>query len=389
MTYPMSFWLKFVAAFAALGAVAIALTFQHPPIDSVQRGYRGVGMMQLTTPAHLEAQAVANQLPEEVPTDDPAGQPASAVYENVQVLKNVDATEFLRDMTAITNWVAPQQGCGYCHNLNNLASDELYTKVVARRMLQMVQHINADWKPHVGSTGVTCYTCHRGQPVPANIWFLNPGPETALGSVGNRAGQNAPTLSPGMASLPYDPFTPFLDHDANIRVVSTTALPDQDHQSIKQTEWTYSLMVHMSTALGVNCTYCHNSRAFSDWSQSTPQRATAWYGIRMVRDVNNAYLEHLKGVFPPVRLGPEGDVPKVNCTTCHQGVNKPLLGASMVSTYPELTMATDIVAAAAPAPAAPEPAPAAPATPPAAMPAPDASPATPAVPAAPAPAPAP
>ena len=38
-------------------------------------------------------------------------------------------------------------------------------------MIQMTQHINADWKTHVAETGVTCYTCHRGNTVPAEIWF--------------------------------------------------------------------------------------------------------------------------------------------------------------------------------------------------------------------------
>ncbi len=32
-------------------------------------------------------------------------------------------------------------------------------------------------------------------------------------------------------------------------------------------------MMHMSQGLGVNCNFCHNSRNFSDWSQSMPQRA--------------------------------------------------------------------------------------------------------------------
>jgi len=35
-------------------------------------------------------------------------------------------------------------------------------------------------------------------------------------------------------------------------------LPSGNRSSIKQTEWTYSLMIHMSESLGVNCTYCHN-----------------------------------------------------------------------------------------------------------------------------------
>ena len=95
-------------------------------------------------------------------------------------------------------------------------------------------------------------------------------------------------------------------------------------------------MMHISKALGVNCTFCHNSRSFTAWDQSTPQRATTWYGIRMTRDLNANYLEGLSAQFPHTRLGPLGDVPKVNCATCHQGVYKPLFGVSMLKDYPEL-----------------------------------------------------
>jgi photosynthetic reaction center cytochrome c subunit len=94
-------------------------------------------------------------------------------------------------------------------------------------------------------------------------------------------------------------------------------------------------MMHMSSSLGVNCTYCHNTRSMSEWD-SPPQRTTAWHGIRLVRDLNVAYLEPLKPTYPENRLGPTGDAPKANCTTCHQGVNKPLLGANMLKDYPEL-----------------------------------------------------
>ena len=83
------------------------------------------------------------------PRVQPAARCASAEYENVQVLGHLTTAQFTRLMTAITTWVAPTQGCAYCHNTNNLASDELYTKVVARRMLQMTQHINENWQVHV------------------------------------------------------------------------------------------------------------------------------------------------------------------------------------------------------------------------------------------------
>ena len=63
---------------------------------------------------------------------------------------------------------------------------------------------------------------------------------------------------------------------------------------------------------------------------------TAWHGIQMVRDLNANYLDPLKATSPRTRLGPTGDGPKLNCATCHQGVNKPLFGVSMAKDYPEL-----------------------------------------------------
>ena len=98
--------------------------------------------------------------------------------------------------------------------------------------------------------------------------------------------------------------------------------------------------MHMSDSLGVNCTYCHNTRSFSSWDMSTPQRATSWYGIRMARHLNNEYLAPLTKTFPAQRLGSTGDVAKVNCSTCHQGTFKPLLyGAQMRTDHPELLAA--------------------------------------------------
>jgi photosynthetic reaction center cytochrome c subunit len=332
----MSMTLRISAGLLVVVAAGLALTYEYPPILSVQRGYRGLAMVELYTPRAIATKAAQNKLPDAIDPETPAGQPASASYTNLKVLGDVDANEFIRLMTAITAWVAPEEGCTYCHT-DDLAADTLYTKVVARRMLQMTRQINAKWQTHVATTGVTCYTCHRGQPVPSAVWFADATALTASAFAGNRAGQNAPAPEVAYASLPNDVFTPFLDQPNEIRVVSNTALPEGSRRSIKQTEWTYGLMMHFSQSLGVNCTYCHNSRSFTDWDQSTPQRGTAWYGIRMVRDLNSHFLEPLQGQFPPNRLGPLGDVPKLNCATCHQGVYKPLFGASMVKDYPELT----------------------------------------------------
>lgn len=337
-------------------AMLFSSGWERPPIESVQRGFRGTGMVELFYPPALIKQAAANQLPDvSPPIEAPPGSPlARDVYKNVPVLGHLDAANFTRLMVAMTSWVAPTEGCNYCHEGGDLASDKLYTKVVSRRMLQMTQHINADWKTHVGATGVTCFTCHRGNPVPANVWFSDPAGVQARGSAGWNFGQNAPARTVAMSSLPGDPFTPFLVGNGEIRVVSDTALPvpGKGTGSTQHTEWTYGLMMHFSDSLGVNCTYCHNSRSFKSWDGSTPQRANAWYGIRMVRDINNAYLDPLKGTYPPNRLGPHsGDAPKANCATCHQGAFKPLLGASMLSAYPELASLSPAPPVVVPTPA--------------------------------------
>jgi photosynthetic reaction center cytochrome c subunit len=98
---------------------------------------------------------------------------------------------------------------------------------------------------------------------------------------------------------------------------------------------TFSFMIHMSKSLGVNCTFCHNTRGFPDWSQSTPARLTAWYRLGPVREINDKYLDPLKETLPASKLGPHGDAPKTDGATCHQGVSKPLLGVSMAKDYPE------------------------------------------------------
>jgi photosynthetic reaction center cytochrome c subunit len=282
----------------------------------------------------LQESLDANVPPEPIPAASPGGPKAKDLYKNVQVLGELSVGEFNRLMVALTTWVAPEQGCYYCHVNEGFEYDGIYTKVVSRRMIQMTQTTNANWKDHVAETGVTCYTCHRGNPVPKNVWVTDPGPNAASGLA--PTGQNTASKSVAYASLPYDPFTPFLLGDTDIRVIGQTVLPQGNRSSIKQAEWTYGLMMHISQALGVNCTYCHNSRSFYSWDQSAPQRTTAWYAIRHVREMNNDYVVPLSEIIPNTRKGPMGDVYKVYCTTCHQGAYKPLYGASMLQDYPSL-----------------------------------------------------
>lgn len=328
-------------ALLAQTLVVSALLFvagcERPPIEATQNGFRGTAMVDIQNPRDP---VLDDAFPASLPPMPAAGPRAGDTYQNVQVLGDLSVAQFTRLMTAMTAWVSPDGGCNYCHDPANLASDDIYTKVVSRRMIQMTQRINGDWSNHVAETGVNCYTCHRGNPVPEYIWFSTLDPSMSMATYsGNRAGQNIAAPEVGFTSLPRDPFTQYLtakDADA-ARIIPAGMHPGAaPGATIQETEAAYALMMHFSGALDVNCTYCHNSASFQSWEQSTPTRITAYHGLQMVRDLNMDYLIPLGPEYPAERLGPEGDAPKVNCLTCHQGQSKPLGGAAAITDYPSL-----------------------------------------------------
>jgi photosynthetic reaction center cytochrome c subunit len=300
----------------------------------VQRGYRGQDSVELYSESTLTKLDAINRYPKPLRAANTAGPTAAETYENVHVVGDLSKQQFARLMLSIKAWVAPEVGCNFCHNAPDYTNDDNYTKRVAREMLRMTRHINTDWKTHVGNTGVTCFTCHRGQAVPAKLWYAA-ADRTLAGPFVIKPGR-PPTPSAANTTYPTDPMTDYLLQSDDIRVIGATALQSGNRHSIYQAQDTYSLMMVMSESLGVNCTFCHYTAAFYNWDMSTPQRATAWYGIRMVRDLNNTVMLPLKALLPAERLGPTGDVPKIYCATCHQGTNKPLFGAPMLKDYPEL-----------------------------------------------------
>jgi photosynthetic reaction center cytochrome c subunit len=262
------------------------------------------------------------------------------MYKNVQVLNDLSVLELARLMAAFSTWVAPKEGCNYCHNPANLASDEKYTKRVARNMILMTRKINTNWKKHVAEIGVTCWTCHRGDSVPTGTWYSTSGLDEMPLMIGNKDNQNTPGIANvGNTSLPYDPLTQYLIDNNDIRVQGSVPLAGANPyplNGVKKAEMTYSMMLYISKSLGVNCTYCHSTRAFGSWPDSSPQRAIGWHGVRMVRDLNKSYLLPVASMLPSYRMGDLGDGPKVGCATCHKGTYKPLFGNSMKADYPEL-----------------------------------------------------
>lgn len=308
-----------------------------PPIESIETGPAAIEMVQF--------KAVSRQLPYNAkpvalePADNEGSPLASEVYQNVKVLGGLTDAEFTRLMLAITEWVSPEQGCEYCHNLSSeqgFADDGLYTKVVARSMLQMVRHINSNWPEHVAPSGVTCYTCHRGQNVPPRTWYdQNPPSGDQFMGKPRPWHLEAKTIRQFFPDVPLSKY--LKEEHANARIqssdplVSRTGRPEVARE--QDAEDMYLFMMQVSNSLGVNCTYCHNSRAFRDWSQSTPYRWIAYWGIRMTRDINTNYIQPLASVFPANRKGPLGDPAKAECGTCHIGNNKPLGGYKLLEHY--------------------------------------------------------
>jgi photosynthetic reaction center cytochrome c subunit len=335
----------FVSALSVLLVVIVGLLAGYHRTEVVQRGYRGTAMNQLFRESYFVKEDVINKYPKPLGPAKTDGPTAAETYENVHVLGDLSKAQFARTMLSIKAWVAPDVGCNLCHAAPIYNSDEKYQKRVARKMLEMTRHINTDWTQHVGKTGVTCFTCHRGQAVPAKLWYS--ATERDDGLMQRRAMQRPPTPAAAATALPADSLTEYLLHDDSIRVNGTTPLQSGNRNSVQHARQTYTLMMVMSESLGVNCDFCHNTRAIAQWDLSTPQRATAWYGIRMVRDLNNNVMEPLKSELPAERLGPSGDVPKIYCATCHQGSNKPLYGAPMLKYYPELVRPT-VTAAVSP-----------------------------------------
>ena len=344
-----------VAAIGAIFLIAVP-TWERPPI-SQEVGYRGVNMVQFTRPWEKHPLDV---LPQPIPVAATFQVPSGG-FKNVQVLKGLAPAEFMRLQYALTEWVAPHQGCGFCHAGDDFASDANPRKLVARRMLQMTQYINADWKSHVGEVGVTCFTCHRGEPMPPKAWFIDePMPRAGILGAPSEFKETAHTVRDFFPNAGWDEY--YLQNNP-IHVSSRTVTPTGDISSFSEATRIYEMMMQMSDGIGVNCTYCHNSAAFEDWRGSPPARWTALYGFRMTQLLNQRYVYALRNVMPQARGGPNPTTspttpPRemqtldgnglVNCTTCHIGGPKPMNGANLLSGFPELANAPPAQVAALP-----------------------------------------
>jgi len=106
----------------------------------------------------------ANSAPGTQETSATVNKPAGEVFKNIQVLKDMPASQLgqAMDFMAASLGVA----CDFCHT-SAMESDEKSTKLTTRQMIVMTAGINKQW--FSGFAVVNCYTCHRGRTSPASV----------------------------------------------------------------------------------------------------------------------------------------------------------------------------------------------------------------------------
>jgi photosynthetic reaction center cytochrome c subunit len=93
------------------------------------------------------------------------------VYKNLKVLQGTPADSFNQSMHLISGQLGVD--CEYCHLEKDRVSDDVKKKDVARDMLVMTAELNR--RMFKGEEVVTCYTCHRGKPIPVGPAVLPVG----------------------------------------------------------------------------------------------------------------------------------------------------------------------------------------------------------------------
>ena len=87
-----------------VASAALLAGCEKPPVDSVQTGYRGTGMLQVYNPRTVAEQTPLNQPPAAMEAGAPEGPKAKDVYQNVKVLGDLSVGQFTAQMVATTFW---------------------------------------------------------------------------------------------------------------------------------------------------------------------------------------------------------------------------------------------------------------------------------------------
>jgi photosynthetic reaction center cytochrome c subunit len=332
--------------------------------------------------------AITDAQPNVPPDGRPAWLGADAWVEGVQAGQawvqanpNTVNVQVLTGMSSAQIWLYMQQyvsgglgvGCQYCHDLNNFAADTYPQKIAARNKLYLVSDVNSQFivdLPNWKGNYVQCATCHNNQPVNMESFgeqFTKSVPDipvTVDPLDENGVAITDPALKPeairGPVSLqdavlyyvynyqvwkPYDPADPESGR-------GSLALTYDGGRTQEQVTINQNVMNYQAWSLGVGCTYCHNSRNFTSYSDApangvphSGNLANLQYGynklkaqrmLQLTTWLQDNWLNY--GALPKdaVPTALEGGASRFSyqtldggvynvpgCYTCHQGVNIP------------------------------------------------------------------
>lgn len=124
------------------------------------------------------------------------GKTAEQAFKNIQVLKGIPADQLIPTMRFMRDSLGGV-ACTFCHADEDRASDEKPQKVTARKMIAMEIAINKN--TFNGETTVTCYTCHRGSPMPVGTPVI-PEEKPGEAAAGKEKAPNLPSADEIVAS---------------------------------------------------------------------------------------------------------------------------------------------------------------------------------------------
>jgi len=87
---------------------------------------------------------------------------AEDVFKNIQMFKSMPAVRVLTMMDALTGLLGVE--CTYCHVAREWDKDDKPQKQTARKMFQMIEHLNHNY--FGGQDRISCWTCHRAHGKP-------------------------------------------------------------------------------------------------------------------------------------------------------------------------------------------------------------------------------
>ncbi len=124
----------------------------------------------------------------------PSEKAAAQQFKNIQVLKDVPASQLIPGMQYITTALGVK--CDYCHVQDNFASDDKRPKQTARQMMTMLFAINNN--NFGGRPEVSCFTCHQGHSEPMGAPAL---PAEAVEPQFSQLAAGAPTVDAILAKF--------------------------------------------------------------------------------------------------------------------------------------------------------------------------------------------